>query len=97
MGNYYDDMCKKSQNEILDHLTDFRMILVRELTLCQEICSENREFPHQNRPKIRQVVQNLNLTFFGHIIMVVYHKFFRVLKNFDFEGMKKNLQKRPWL
>ena len=97
VGNYHDDMSKKSQNEILDHLTDFRSILVRKLTEFQEICSENREFPHQNRPKIRQVVQNQNLTFFAHIIMVVYHQFFRVLKNFDFEGMKKIPQKRPWL
>ena len=94
--NYNDDMSKKSQIQILDHLTDFRAILVRELAKYREICSENRGFPHQNRPKIRQVVQKLNLTFFAHIIMVVYHQFFRVFENFDFEGMKKIPQKRPW-
>ena len=85
--NYNDDMSKKSQIQILDHLTDFRAILVRELTIFGANFLKFREFPHQNRTEIRQVVQNRILTFFAHIIMVVSNQFFRVFKNFDFEGI----------
>ena len=54
-----------------------------------EIRFENHESPHQNRPKIRQVDQNRVLSFFGYIIMYVFHQVFRVFENFNFLGMKK--------